>query len=98
MKLGVFLPSQAKLGLNSKPGLSGVAKGGVGDGKRASFLQILRPKTGLKVKAATASGKPVSSGQGASKQKSPAGRLTMHRQQNHQKGRVIQRLNFLVKS
>ena len=69
MKLGVFLPSQAKLGLNSKPGLSGVAKGGVGDGKRASFLQILRPKTGLKVKAATASGKPVSSGQGASKTK-----------------------------
>ena len=69
MKLGVFLPSQAKLGLNSKPGLSGVAKGDVGDGKRASFLQILRPKTGLKVKAATASGKPVSSGQGASKTK-----------------------------
>ncbi len=77
MKLGVFLPSQAKLGLNSKPGLSGVAKVGVGDGKRASFLQILRPKTGLKVKAATASGKPVSSGQGASKTK-VSGRALHH--------------------
>ena len=77
MKLGGFLPSQAKLGLNSKPGLSGVAKGGVGDGKRASFLQILRPKTGLKVKAATASGKPVSSGQGASKTK-VSGRALHH--------------------
>ncbi len=47
MNLEVFLPSQAKPDLNAKPGLSSLEQGDVSGGKSSSFLQILRPKTGL---------------------------------------------------
>ena len=62
MKLEVFLPSQAKPDLNAKPGLSSSAQGDVSGGKNSSFLQILRPKTGL-------SDKPVSNDRVESKTK-----------------------------
>ncbi|SVB21314.1 uncharacterized protein METZ01_LOCUS174168, partial [marine metagenome] len=58
----VFLPSQAKPDLNAKPGSSSSGQGDVSAGKNSSFLQILRPKTGL-------SDKPVSNDRVESKTK-----------------------------
>ena len=76
MKLELNLPSQAKSGLNTDLGLSSSAQGNAGKGKNTSFLQILRPKTGLKANAVAPSGKasavdgrPVAVDQGASKAK-----------------------------
>ena len=73
MNLEHTLPSQAKSGLSVMPGLSSSAQGDASKGKNSSFLQILRPKTGLKVNAVAASdkalavgGRPVAVGQGAS--------------------------------
>jgi len=76
MNLELTLPSQATSGLNTDLGLSSSAQGNAGKGKNSSFLQILRPKTGLKANAVAASGKsltvagrPVDLGQGASTSK-----------------------------
>ena len=56
MNLEHTLPSQAKSGLTAMPGLSSSAQGDASKGKNSSFLQILRPKTGLKANAVAASG------------------------------------------
>ncbi|MBC8244419.1 MAG: hypothetical protein H8E20_08505 [Verrucomicrobia bacterium] len=76
MKLELTLPSQAKSGLNTDLGLSSSAQRNAGKGKNPSFLQILRPKTGMKANAVPPSGKalavagrPVAVGQGESKAK-----------------------------
>ena len=73
MNLEHTLPSQAKSGLSAMSGLSSSAQGDASKGKNSSFLQILRPKTGLKTNAVAASdkalavgGRPVAVGQGAS--------------------------------
>ena len=62
MNLEHTLPSQAKSGLTAMPGLSSSAQGDASKGKNSSFLQILRPKTGLKANAVAASGKALAVG------------------------------------
>ena len=55
MSMKIVLPAQTKSGLCEKPGLANTAKGDAGNGKSASFLQILRPKAGPKAKPEAAS-------------------------------------------
>ncbi|MDP7051805.1 MAG: hypothetical protein QF600_07760 [Verrucomicrobiota bacterium] len=78
----VLLPSQSKSGSGAKPGLSISEQGNVGKSKNASFLQILRPKVGLKAKAESANAATVASGQAASKAVVSDGTLRQGPQKN----------------